>query len=63
MNERLWNSLLLATLVRCRDFLPGPGIDEKGLERLSPIERCKAELRIDINELLAMARERGSFSG
>ncbi len=60
LNSRNWERLLLATLARVRDSLPGPGITEADLERLDSLERNRARLGIDIDDLLEQARERES---
>jgi hypothetical protein len=61
MNTRNWTQLLLATLERCRGHLPtGPFTDEE-IGKLNDIERSKAELKQDIDELFKLAAERGEL--
>ncbi len=59
MNDRNWERLLLATLERCRDHLPGPDITESELKKMTGIKRSQAQLGIDIDEIMELAEGQG----
>ena len=59
MNKRNWERLLIATLQKVRASLPGPGITEEHLKTMSDIEKIKATLGIDIDEIMIEADNRG----
>lgn len=61
LNARNWERLLLATLVRVRDHLPGPGMTEDEIEHIDARLRDRARLGIDIDQILEMAKDRGSL--
>ena len=63
MNQRNWEALLLATLRRARDVLPGPGCTEESIDKMDSSLQGSARLGMDIDEILEMAEERADGLG
>lgn len=61
MNARNWEALLLATLRRARDVMPGPGCTPESIAKMKdPNERSRARVGVDIDDVLDTAAERAS---
>jgi hypothetical protein len=60
LNSRNWQTLLLATLMRCSQQLPGtPGNRGVPIENIGEKARDAYLTGRDVDEVLEMARERG----
>ena len=60
LNSRNWQTLLLATLMRCSQHLPGtPGKRDVPIENISEKARDAYRTGCDVDEVLELARERG----
>lgn len=59
--DRNWEVLLLTTLLRAREYMPGPGLTEEDIENSDKDSswKEKAKLSLDINKILDEAYNRG----
>lgn len=61
MNDRNWLRLLISTLERARELLPGPGpIKQADFDKMVSLEQKRFLLGEDIDQILEMNRDRGS---